>query len=151
MCYGCIYLLLSPVFHTPKDNIPNIKIKNKTILRASLLVLSLKKSSQELKRERKLMFSSVCSFVFISSYILSHVSDMAQTICSYDSIIHSSQWSHTDICVRHGGIKEGERKTKKKDGKEERLNKSLHGERVRENHLWDGKSVKEYKFIHHED
>lgn len=28
MCNGFIYSLVSPVFHAPKDNIPNIKIKN---------------------------------------------------------------------------------------------------------------------------
>lgn len=42
---------------------------------------------------------------------------MAQTVCSYDSIVHSSQWlTHRHL---HGGIEEGERK--KKDGKEEIL------------------------------
>lgn len=34
MCYGFFYSLVSPVFHAPKDNIPNIKIQNQKHFKA---------------------------------------------------------------------------------------------------------------------
>lgn len=63
---------------------------------------------------------------------------------SCNPITHSRQWPYKDF---HMEIQMNV--NLRKDGKEERWDKSLHGERVKEKDLQEGKSGKGYRFIHY--